>query len=173
MERTAWMDAGVAANIPVAAYSDRLVLHEIGVDDNLTGTPAAINAYITSSEFDIDDGHNFGFVWRVLPDVTFRGSTAANPSATLTLLPLQNSGSGYTRGGAQTATTVTQNMSVAGQNAYPVVRSATVPVEQFTGQVNIRVRGRQMSLKMASEALGVQWQLGAPRLDIRPDGRKS
>jgi hypothetical protein len=50
--------------------------------------PAPIAAYITSSEFDLDDGHQFVFVWRVLPDMTFRGSTAANPSATMTLLPL-------------------------------------------------------------------------------------
>ena len=174
LARTAWIDASVVSNIPIAAsYNNTLVYHELGVDDNLTGTPAPITAYITSSEFDIDDGHNFGFVWRVIPDVTFRGSTAASPSATMTLLPLQNSGSGYTRGGAETATSVTQNMSVAGQNAYPITRTATVPIEQFTGQVNIRVRGRQLSLKMASDGLGVQWQLGAPRLDIRQDGRKS
>lgn len=173
MERTAWIDAGVAANIPVAAYSDRLVLHELGVDDNLTGTPAPITSYITSSEFDIDDGYNFGFIWRLLPDVTFRGSTAANPAVTMTLLPLQNAGSGYTRGGADTATTVTQNLSVAGNNSASVTRITTVPIEQFTGQVNIRVRGRQMSIKVASEGLGVQWQLGAPRIDVRLDGRKS
>jgi hypothetical protein len=131
-----------------------------------------INAYITSSEFDIDDGHNFGFVWRVLPDITFRGSTASAPRATLSLFPLQNSGSGYTRGITPVPST-SSNMSVAGSNAFPVIRSATVPVEQFTGQVNIRVRGRQMSMKIASDELGVQWQLGAPRIDIRPDGRKS
>lgn len=174
LARTAWVDASVVSNVPIAAtYINNLVYHETGVDDNATGTPQPITSYITSSEFDIDDGHNFGFVWRVLPDVTFRGSTAASPSATLTLLPLQNSGSGYTRGGAQTATTVTQNMSVAGQNSYPVARIATVPIEQFTGQVNIRVRGRQMSMKMASDGVGVQWQLGAPRIDVKQDGRKS
>ena len=174
MARTAWIDASVVSNLPIAAgYNNNLMYQEFGVDDNETGTPLPISAYITSSEFDIDDGHNFGFVWRVLPDVTFRGSSAASPSATLTLLPLQNSGSGYTRGGAQTATSVTQNMSIGGQNNRPVARVATVPIEQFTGQVNIRVRGRQMSMKIASENLGVQWQLGSPRIDIRPDGRKS
>jgi hypothetical protein len=88
------------------------------------------------------------------------------------MFPLQNSGSGYTRGTVPVNST-SADMSVAGENAYPIIRSATVPVEQFTGQVNIRVRGRQMSMKIASENLGVQWQLGAPRIDIRQDGRKS
>ena len=163
LARTAWVDASVVSNVPLAAtYSNNLVFQESGVDDNTTGTPVAISSYITSSEFDIDDGHNFGFVWRLLPDVTFRGSTAASPSATLTLLPLQNSGSGYNN-----------PASVGGSDNGAIVRSATVPIEQFTGQVNVRVRGRQMSMKMASDALGVQWQLGAPRIDIRPDGRKS
>lgn len=163
LARTAWIDASVTSNIPLAAtYDSNLVYHEYGVDDNTTGVPAPISAYITSSEFDIDDGHNFGFVWRVLPDVTFRGSTAGSPSATMTLLPLQNSGSGYS-----------SPASLGGSNNGAVVRAATVPIEQFTGQVNIRVRGRQMAMKVESSALGVQWQLGAPRIDIRQDGRKS
>jgi hypothetical protein len=172
MIRSAWVDAGLIGDYPISAGTNQLVAQEYGVDNNETGTAVAITAYITSSEFDIDDGHNFGFVWRVIPDITFRGSTAAAPQATLSLLPLQNSGSGYTRGTVPVAST-SANMSVAGANAYPIIRSATVPVEQYTGQVNIRVRGRQMSLKIASENLGVQWQLGAPRIDIRPDGRKS
>lgn len=170
--RSAWVDAGLIGNYPIAAGTNKLIYQESGVDNVETGTAVAIPAYITSSEFDIDDGHNFGFVWRVIPDITFRGSTAEAPSATLSLFPLQNSGSGYTRGTVPVGST-SADMSVAGENSYPIIRSATVPVEQYTGQVNIRVRGRQMSLKIASEALGVQWQLGAPRIDIRPDGRKS
>lgn len=171
--RTAWMDTSVASNVPIAAdYNSRLINHETGVDDNATTTTLPIEAYVTSAEFDIEDGHNFGFVWRVLPDVNFTGSNAANPTMNLTLLPLQNSGSGYTRGVTPVAS-VTSDMSVAGDNSYPVVRSSTVPIDQFTGQVNIRVRGRQMSIKAASDQIGVQWQLGACRLDIRPDGRKS
>jgi hypothetical protein len=161
MSRTAMVDSSIASNYPIAAAGQRLVYQEYGIDDNLTGTPVGINAYITSSEFDIEDGHNFGFVWRVLPDITFRGSTTENPQATLTLLPLQNSGSGYNN-----------PQSVAGSSSGAVIRSAVVPVEKFTGQVNIRVRGRQMSLKVESANLGVQWQLGAPRIDIRPDGRR-
>lgn len=171
--RTAWIDSSVASDVPITAdYNRRLIYQETGVDDNATTTTQAINAYITSSEFDIDDGHNFGFVWRVLPDVNFTGSTANNPTMNLTLLPLQNSGSGYTRGVVPVAS-VTSDMSVAGENSYPVVRSATVPIDQFTGQVNIRVRGRQMSIKASSDQLGVQWQLGSTRIDVRQDGRKS
>jgi hypothetical protein len=173
MGRTAWIDTSVASDVPMAVdYNRRLLNHETGVDDNATTTTLPIEAYITSSEFDIDDGHNFGFVWRVIPDVNFTGSTATSPTMNLTLLPLQNSGSGYTRGITPVAS-VTSDMSVAGENSYPVIRSTTIPVDQFTGQVNIRVRGRQMSIKAASDQIGVQWQLGAPRIDLKPDGRKS
>ena len=161
MGRTAWLDSGLR-NYPLAAtYNYNIVNHEQGVDDSTTGTPAPIQAYITSSEFDIGDGHNFGFVWRILPDITFRGSTATNPQATMYLKPLQNSGSGYNN-----------PESVGGSNSGLVTRTAVIPVEQFTGQINTRVRGRQLSFKIDSAALGVTWQLGAPRMDIRPDGRR-
>jgi hypothetical protein len=163
MARTAWVDTTIASNVPMATdYNSRLLYQETGVDDNATTTTQAIEAYITSSEFDIDDGHNFAFIWRVLPDANFVGSTTNNPTMYLTLLPLQNSGSGYNN-----------PESVGGTNVGSVIRSATVPVEQFTQQVNLRVRGRQMSIKASSTAIGTQWQLGSPRIDIRPDGRKS
>jgi hypothetical protein len=171
--RTAWIDTSVSSDVPMAAdYNSRLLFQETGVDDNATVTTLPIEAFITSSEFDIDDGHNLGFVWRVIPDVNFTGSTAVSPTMNLTLLPLQNSGSGYTRGVVPVAS-VTSDMSVAGDNSFPVVRSATVPIDQYTGQVNIRVRGRQMSIKAESNQIGVQWQLGSPRIDIRKDGMKS
>lgn len=163
LDRSAWIDASVISNYPIAAGSNKLIYQEYGVDSNMAGTPEAINAYIQSAEFDLDeDGDHFAFVWRVLPDITFRGSTAASPSAILTLLPLQNSGSGYT-----------DPASVAGSPNGTITRTAVVPIEAFTGQVNIRVRARQMSLKLESNTVGTKWQLGAPRLDIRPDGRKS
>jgi hypothetical protein len=162
LARTAWVDDSVVSSVPVSAdYNGRLIYQETGIDDNAALTPAPIAAYITSSEFDIDDGHNFGFVWRVLPDINFRSSTASSPNVTMTLLPLQNSGSGYNN-----------PQSVGGSSSGTVTRTATVPVDQFTGQINIRVRGRQMAFKVESSALGVQWQLGAPRLDIKPDGRR-
>lgn len=161
MGRTAWIDSGLRAYPVAATYLNNLVNHESGVDDNSTGVAAPIAASITSAEFDIDDGHNFSFIYRMLPDVTFRGSTADSPSATMYLLPLANSGSGYNN-----------PASVGGVNNAAVTRTATVPIEQFTGQVFIRVRGRQMAIKIESTGLGVQWQLGSPRIDLRPDGRR-
>jgi hypothetical protein len=161
MGRTAWSDSALNQYPLAATYANNLVFHENGVDDNITGTPVAIDAYISSSQFDIGDGHAFGFIWRLIPDITFRGSTAANPQVTMTLQPAQNSGSGYN-----------VPESLGGSSNASVVRTATVPIEQFTGQVLIRVRGRQMSFKVQSANLGVQWQLGAPRIDIKPDGRR-
>jgi hypothetical protein len=161
MARTAWLDSGLRDYPLGASYQYNLVNHEFGTDDNETGTPAAITATITSGQFDIDDGDRFAFVWRVMPDMTFDGSTADSPHATMSLLPLANSGSGYN-----------SPTSEGGSNSGTVTRTATVPIEQFTGQANIRVRGRQMSIKIESDSLGVKWQLGSPRIDLRPDGRR-
>lgn len=162
MGRTAWIDSGLRDYPLAATYSRNLVNHEDGVDDNETGVPAPIAASIGSSEFDIDDGHNFGFVWRVIPDLTFRGSTGdLAPQCTMTLIPLVNSGSGYT-----------DPRSTAGTSSANIQRTASAPVEEFTGQLYMRVRGRQIIFKVESERLGTTWQLGAPRLDIRSDGRR-
>ena len=161
MGRTAWLDSGLQAYPVAATYSHNLVEHENGVDDNENGTPSAIDAYIESAEFDIEDGQNFGFVWRMLPDVTFQGSTASNPSLTMTLIPMKGSGSGFNN-----------PQSEGGSSNAAVTRTATVPIEQFTNIVYIRVRGRQMIMKAQSNALGVAWQLGAPRIDVRMDGRR-
>jgi hypothetical protein len=161
MGRTAWLDSGIL-DYPIAAtYTKNLVNHESGLDDNETSTSTAIHAYITSSEFDIDDGHNFVFIRRVLPDLTFRGSTTTNPTATLSVIPLMNAGSGYT-----------DPASVGGSDSAAVTRTATVPIEQFTGQVFIRVRGRQFSFKVENNQLGSMWQLGAMRLDYKLDGQR-
>jgi len=161
MGRTAWIDSGLN-NYPIAAtYNNVLVNHESGNDDNATGTPAPIDSFITTSEFDIQDGNEFGFVWRVVPDLRFTGSTAANPQVTMSLLPLASSGSGYNN-----------PLSVGGTNSATVIRTVAFPVEQYTGQILTRVRGRQMSLKVQGNQLGLQWQLGAPRIDIRKDGRR-
>jgi hypothetical protein len=162
MARTAWLDSGLRDYPLAATYVPNLVNHEFGVDDNSTGTTAAINSYISSSEFDIDDGHNFGFVYRILPDLTFRGSEGENtPQVTMTLIPLQNSGSGYN-----------DPQSEGGQSYATIQRITTVPVEEFTGQVFVRVRGRQMVFKVENNLIGTQWQLGAPRIDIKSDGRR-
>jgi hypothetical protein len=165
MSRTAWLDSGLR-DFPMAttfnnqAVTGNVVYHESGLNDNATAITAAIDAYISSSEFDIGDGHNFGFVWRVLPDLTFENSVnspaGATPSATMTLYGLANSGSGVT--------------SSAGA---PVAQSSTyVITEEFTGMIFTRMRGRQMIFKIESNQIGTAWQLGAPRIDIRPDGRR-
>jgi hypothetical protein len=161
MGRTAWLDVGINSYPLAATYSHNLVSHEFGINDGEGSTLLPIYSYILSSEFDIDDGHNFAFIYRVLPDLTFRGSTAASPLVTMTLLTLRNSGSGYTTPG-----------SVGGEDNRPVVRTAEFPVEQFTGQIYTRVRGRQISMKIESNQLDTTWQLGAPRIDIRADGRR-
>jgi hypothetical protein len=162
MGRTAWLDSGLRDYPLAATYSHNLVNHEQGVDDNETGTALPIAASIGSSEFDIDDGHNFGFIWRVLPDITFRGSTGdLTPQCNMTLIPLRNSGSGFTT-----------PASTNGTSSAEIQRIATAPIEEFTGQVYIRVRGRQLIFKVDSNRLGTTWQLGAPRIDIKSDGRR-
>ena len=163
MGRTAWLDSGIRDYPLAATYDNNLVDHEFGLDADTTGTPIAIESYISSAEFDIDDGYKFGFVWRVLPDITFSGSTAASPSVTMYLKPMQNSGSGYN-------SPVSVGGSTSPSGAAAVTRTAILPIEEFTGQINTRVRGRQLVIEVRSDALGVQWQLGSPRLDIRADG---
>jgi hypothetical protein len=156
MARTAWLDSGLR-DYPIAAtYSHNLVNHEQGIDDNETATPLPVVANISSSEFDIGDGHNFGFVWRMLPDITFQNSTGVSPTVNMTLYGLYNSGSG-----------------AIDSSGKPVVKGNTyVITEEFTGQIYTRVRGRQMIFKIDSNQLGTTWQLGAPRIDIRQDGRR-
>jgi len=165
MGRSAWLDSALR-DYPMATTYDAnagtglTVYHENGLNDSATATPAAIDAYISSSEFDIGDGHNFGFVWRVLPDLTFQNSTNSpagiTPTATMTLYGLANSGSGVTS---------SANQPVAKSSAYAIT-------EEFTGQIFTRMRGRQMIFKIGSNQINTAWQLGAPRIDIRPDGRR-
>jgi hypothetical protein len=160
--RTAWIDSGLR-DYPVAAtYSNNLVNHEEGIDDNETQTPTAITSTISSSQFDIDDGQTFGFIYRVLPDLTFRTSTVGTtPQVTLTLIPFQNSGTG-----------ANDPTSTAGTAAATVQRTSVANIQEFTGQVFMRLRGRQMVFQIDCNTLGTQWQLGAPRIDIKPDGRR-
>jgi len=161
LARTAWLDSGLRDYPLAATYNNNLVNHEQGNDDNETGTAVAINAIIGSAEFDIDDGSHFGFVYRMLPDITFRGSDTASPQVTMTLIPMQNSGSGYNN-----------PISVGGNSDATVTRTSTAVIEQFTGQVFVRVRGRQMIMQVESNQLGCAWQLGSPRIDIKQDGRR-
>jgi hypothetical protein len=163
--RTAWLDSPLR-NFPMAAtYSNNIVFHEDGVDDiTTTGNILPITSYIQSSDFDIGDGHNYGFVWRMIPDITFDGSTTPapnTPQVTFTVRPRQNPGSPY---GTADTPTVASDQSYANQRNYTV--------QEFTPIVYTRLRGRQMAFKIISDTVGTQWQLGVPRIDVRPDGRR-
>jgi len=161
MSRSAWIDSDLRDYPISATYSNNLVYQEYGVDCNELGSANPIVATIISTQFDLDDGDRFMLINKMLPDMTFTGSTADSPAATMTLNPLENSGSGRY-----------DPASVGGNSSATVTRTAVVPVEEFTGQVFTRVRGRQMSIKIESTELGVTWKLGAPRMDMRPDGRR-
>jgi hypothetical protein len=161
LPRTAWLDSPLRDFPTAAGYNGQLIYHENGVDDGTTNPPSPISAYIQSADANIGDGHNYGFVWRMIPDITFDGSTVNNPSVTMTLRPRQNPGANYSAAATPTVTS-TQN--------YQAQRNYTV--QQFTEIVYVRVRGRQMAFRISSDGLGVQWQLGVPSLDIRPDGRR-
>ena len=166
--RTAWLDSSLrsfpmATTYGVAGGSSnaQLLYHESGVDDGTVNPSVPIVAQVTSSDFDIGDGHNFGFVWRLIPDLTFDGSNVNQPTAMFTVLPRANSGAPY---GSSNNPDVVSTQNYQNQRTYAI--------QQFTQQVYVRIRGRQMAFKVSSDALGVQWQLGVPRIDIRPDGRR-
>jgi hypothetical protein len=165
LNRTAWLDSPLR-QFPMAATTNNIVVfHEAAVDNGETNPPSPISAYIQSSDFDIEDGHNYGFVWRIIPDITFDGSdtsgeTLSRPFVRFTVNPKQNPGSFY-QGANMPAVTSQQNY--AGQTTYNV--------QEFTEIIYSRVRGRQMAFMVTSNTLGTQWQLGVPRIDVRPDGR--
>jgi hypothetical protein len=183
--RTAWLDSSLRSFPMASTYgapttttsrtqgSTTLVYHENGTNDGANATTTPIVSYIQSSDFDIGDGHNYGFVWRLIPDLTFDGSntsglTSPYPSANFTVRPRTFPGANY---GNSNNPAVTSAQNYAGQRTYAV--------QQFTEQVYVRIRGRQMAFKVSSgvlnsatEGLGVQWQLGVPRIDVRPDGRR-
>jgi hypothetical protein len=161
LARTAWLDTPLRDYPTATTYGNQLVYHENGVDDGTTNPPSAISTYIQSADFNIGDGHNYGFVWRMVPDITFDGSYVNNPQVTFTMRPRQNPGSNYGTAGTPTVTS-TQN--------YQSQRNYTV--QQFTEIIYTRIRGRQMAFKISSDGLGVQWQLGVPSVDVRPDGRR-
>jgi len=170
LSRTFWLDTPLQ-NTPMSAFGDvesgTLLFQERGVDDASTATPVPFTAYIQSSDFDISDGHNFGFVWRIIPDITFAGSGGDTgnvyPSVIMEVRPRTFSGTPY---GPTELDVVTSN-----QPYNAVVKQYTI--EEYTPQVYTRIRGRQIAFKISSQdQLGVTWQLGSPRIDIRPDGRR-
>ena len=161
LARTAWVDSPLREFPTAAGYNGQLIYHEDGVDDGTTNPPSPIVSYCQSSDFDIGDGHNFGLVWRIIPDVTFDGSTVNNPQVVFTVRPRQNPGANY---GSTDTPDVVSAQNYQNQQTYNV--------QQFTEYAYVRIRGRQMAFKISSSDLGVSWQLGTPRLDVRSDGRR-
>ena len=173
--RTAWLDSALRASPMAVTYgaaggseNGLLVYHEDGVDDGTVNPVVPIVANVQSSDFDIGDGNNFGFVWRLIPDLTFDGSNVNQPTAYFTAIPRTFPGAAY---GPSNDPAVTSTQNYQNQITYNI--------QQFTQQVYVRIRGRQMAFRVSSgttgsatDGLGVQWQLGAPRIDIRPDGRR-
>ena len=155
LNRGAWIDRGVE-DFPIAAGTDGyLYYHENGFDDGSTAPATGISAHIESSQFDIGDGNNFSFVSKIIPDVTFRNSTAAAPSVTFTMKARNFPGGNYLQ-----------------DDDEAVTKSASVPVEQYTNQVFVRLRGRSMALRVESSETGMGWRLGSPRMEVRQDGRR-
>jgi hypothetical protein len=150
LARTAWLDSP-SRRYPQAVGGSFVYNHEEGLNDDTL----PMTSFITTNDFDIGDGENLILIKRIIPDIDFNGSTAATPKVVMTMKPRNFPGSNYTN-----------------TNEPDVERSTTVPIEQYTEQIFIRARARQMGFKIISEDLGVQWQLGAPRLDGRPDGKR-
>jgi hypothetical protein len=158
MARSAWLDRGITDNPIAAGLDNYLYTHEYGLDDGSTTPASAITSYVESSQLDIGEGDKFVFIRRLVPDVTFDGSTASSPSAAFTVKTRNFPGGAYLE---SNASTVTQSAA-----------ATTTTVEQFTDQVHIRLRGRAFALKVGSTDTEVQWRLGSPRVDIREDGRR-
>ena len=155
LPRTAWLDRGIKS-YPVGASSDRYLYNqELGLDDGSTEPASAISSYIESSQVDIGQGDRFSFVNRIIPDISFNASAVSDPSANLVLKSRNFPGAGY----EQTDTS-------------GVTQTASSPIELYTEKADVRLRGRSMTLRVESSAVGVQWKLGTPRMDVRPDGRR-
>lgn len=161
LNRTAWLDSPLRDYPMAASYDNRILYHEVGTDDVSGLSPVPIYAYIQSADFDIGDGDHFAFVWRILPDINFNGSSVDKPTVRMEIRPRRNSGAPYSPA---------DNPTVQSQDNYTTTRSYNI--QQFDGQVYTRLRGRQMALRIESDQLGVAWQLGSIRADIRPDGRR-
>ena len=161
LSRTAWLDSPLREYPMAAGYENRIIYHEVGTDDVAGTSPVPINAYIQSADFDIGDGDHFAFIWRILPDINFNGSNVDMPSVNMEITPRRNAGAAYSPA---------DNPTVTSQDNYTLTRSYNI--QEFTGQVYTRLRGRQMALRIESTNLGVAWQLGSIRADIKSDGRR-
>lgn len=156
MTRTAWLDTPITLGPLAATAFNNLVVHETGVDDLSTASTQAIAASIQSADFDIGDGQNYAFVRELLPDINFDRSTVETPTVFMSVQGRQNPGGNVNQ---------TPQM--------PVALTSSTPVSKWTDKLSIRIRARQMNIALQSTGVGVQWQLGTPRINVRPDGRTS
>jgi hypothetical protein len=155
LARTAWIDRGLE-DFPRAASPDQYIyFHEFGQDDGSTNPPSPIVAYVESSPTEIGQGDQFGFVWRMIPDVDFRNSANSNATVNFILKAQDYSGGNFTQSSNNNTT-----------------RTATVPITQFTEQTFFRLRGRMLTIRLESDEVGVAWRIGVPRIDVRSDGRR-
>jgi len=170
LERTAWIDSGVFNN-PVGLSDGWVYQHENGTDDGQPNglPPLPIEAYIQSADVDIDDGDKYMLIRRVIPDINFRGSETIDPVTGATIVPEADITVGV-RNFPGAASSIT---NAEGQTTSDAIITATATVDQYTNQVFIRARGRQMNFRIASDTVGTQWQLGLPRVDARPDGTRN
>jgi hypothetical protein len=153
--RTAWVDRGIG-DYPIAASTDgRLYFHEFEVDDQSGDTPVAIESFIQSAPIDLGDGETFSYVRKLIPDLTFRDSSNPSPQVDFTI-------DAFNYNGGPQVSSDTAN----------IVKSSSVPVEQYTEKVDLRVRGRAVAIKISSNQVGTTWRSGLNRLDIRPDGKR-
>jgi hypothetical protein len=170
LERTAWIDTGVI-DYPLAAKDGYVYYHEYGNNDGQpnNAAPLPIPAYIQSADIDIEDGDKYMLIRRIIPDVNFNNSETTNPVTGATIVPEVTMTVGVRNfPGAASSTT-----NAEGQTTAADVVTSTATVDQYTNQVFIRARGRQMNFKISSNDIGTQWQLGMPRVDARPDGLRS
>jgi hypothetical protein len=156
LSRTAWLDSS-SRDYPIGANSVdfKIYNHELGLNDGEGTSPSGISAYVESADFEIGEGDRFQFISRIIPDVSFFGSTDPAPAVSFLLKPRNFSGSAF--GTADTST---------------ITGTKMVDVQEFTKQAFVRVRGRQAAFRVESSGTNIAWKLGVPRIDIRPDGRK-
>ena len=154
LARTSFIDRGTF-QYPIGAQGGYLYDHEVGYDDD----GSAMTSSIEASPIDMGEGERFVFINKIIPDITFQGSTGGTPSVDMTLSMQDYPGSPYGQAEAETVTS-------------SAISTTTVPFEQFTTKADIRLRGRAFAFKVDSTALGVRWRLGTPRIQLRQDGRR-
>jgi len=151
LARDVWLDRGLRRN-PLAGGGGYIYNQETGFDDD----GVAMSSFIETAPIDMGDGEKFSFIKRIIPDVTFLGSSnLSSPNATFTIKARNFPGADFSDTDQGTSN-----------------RTSTSPVEAFTEKIDVRVRGRSFALRVSSDALGCKWKLGSPRVDIRADGRR-